>query len=421
MIIIRPILHTRRKADGTHAVLICLYSPGYPRKFVPTGLSVAKSHWNENGEIGKLNWVRASRSSHREDNLLLADKIRLLRELSLIHSTPEAIVQAVDQQQPKSNTGESEGLCFKVYWHQYIEDTAHRWGLHWRPKQLSSLHVLSEFHQKPLPFSSLTPQLLTRYEKWHIEKGNAQTTAGKELSQIRAVCHAAVRDKIMGVADNPFAVYTIRHGSGERQALTWGDLQKIEKATLNNFEEQRSRDVFFFQLYAGGRRINEILPLKWTDIEDTSFTYTELKKGGQIVRRRRGMNKELQAILARYEQRRRDGRVFVFPVYEDRADLNRRSVLGSGTSMINNGLYSIADRLGIPRFSSHVARHSWADLARKAGVNIYDISKNLGHSSLTVTENYLATFDQDSAELANEAVLASKPLEIPDITATNLA
>jgi integrase len=287
--------------------------------------------------------------------------------------------------------------------------TAHRWGIHWQPKQESSLNTLSEFHPKPLPFSAITPQFLARYEKWHKDKGNSQATAGKELSQIRAVIHAAIRERIISSVDNPFTTYNVRHGTGNRQSLTWEDVRQVETAELKKPEESRSRDVFFFQLYAGGRRVNEVLPLKWSDIEENHFTYTELKKGGKTVRRRRALNDELKTILARYRYRKEAGRIFVFPVYEDSADLNIRNVLSSGTSSINNGLYSIADRLGIPRFSSHVARHSWADLARKAGVGMYDISKNLGHSSLTVTEKYLSSFDQEAAELANDAVLASRP------------
>lgn len=46
----------------------------------------------------------------------------------------------------------------------------------------------------------------------------------------------------------------------------------------------------------------------------------------------------------------------------------------------------------------HVARHSFADVARQRSKDIYAISKALGHASLSVTESYLASFDQDAVD-----------------------
>ena len=43
--------------------------------------------------------------------------------------------------------------------------------------------------------------------------------------------------------------------------------------------------------------------------------------------------------------------------------------------------------------STHIARHSFADVARSAGWSIYDISKALRHSSVEMTERYLKAFD----------------------------
>ena len=50
------------------------------------------------------------------------------------------------------------------------------------------------------------------------------------------------------------------------------------------------------------------------------------------------------------------------------------------------------------KLTFHIARHSFADLARKAGWDVYAISKALGHAGLAVTEHYLAGFDGDSLD-----------------------
>ena len=51
--------------------------------------------------------------------------------------------------------------------------------------------------------------------------------------------------------------------------------------------------------------------------------------------------------------------------------------------------------LGVPRFTTYSARHSYATVLKRSGTNIAYISESLGHSSLAITENYLASFEQE--------------------------
>lgn len=48
--------------------------------------------------------------------------------------------------------------------------------------------------------------------------------------------------------------------------------------------------------------------------------------------------------------------------------------------------------------SFHVARHSFADFARRQSGDLYAVSKALGHTSLQVTQNYLRSFDKDAVD-----------------------
>lgn len=44
-------------------------------------------------------------------------------------------------------------------------------------------------------------------------------------------------------------------------------------------------------------------------------------------------------------------------------------------------------RQGLPKISLHGLRHSFASVANSQGVPMFDISRTLGHSSMTVTSN----------------------------------
>lgn len=56
------------------------------------------------------------------------------------------------------------------------------------------------------------------------------------------------------------------------------------------------------------------------------------------------------------------------------------------------------------KVSMHIARHSFANIARQKNANVYDISKALGHSNLKITETYLAKFDTTSQDATMKQV-----------------
>lgn len=67
--------------------------------------------------------------------------------------------------------------------------------------------------------------------------------------------------------------------------------------------------------------------------------------------------------------------------------------------LINKYLKELATKAQIAKkITTHTARHSFADIARQKTDNIYNLSKTLGHSSIKVTEAYLASFDQAAVD-----------------------
>lgn len=55
----------------------------------------------------------------------------------------------------------------------------------------------------------------------------------------------------------------------------------------------------------------------------------------------------------------------------------------------------IGDALGISGISTYTARHLFASVLKRSGVNIAYISESLGRSDLKTTENYLASFKKE--------------------------
>ena len=60
---------------------------------------------------------------------------------------------------------------------------------------------------------------------------------------------------------------------------------------------------------------------------------------------------------------------------------------------------TVVRRQGLPKISLHGLRHSFASVANSQGVPMFDISRTLGHSSMTVTSNiYTHLFDDTEAQ-----------------------
>ena len=68
------------------------------------------------------------------------------------------------------------------------------------------------------------------------------------------------------------------------------------------------------------------------------------------------------------------------------------------------GLNSIKEDLGLPELTSYYARHSWATIASKIGIQRDTIAHALGHGEETVTDIYI-DFDEKLVDEANRKVL----------------
>ena len=73
---------------------------------------------------------------------------------------------------------------------------------------------------------------------------------------------------------------------------------------------------------------------------------------------------------------------------------------------VNDILRTLGKRLGIEaNITTYVARHSFASVLKKSGVNIALISEALGHSDLATTQIYLDSFDNEQVDEAMKNLL----------------
>ena len=56
------------------------------------------------------------------------------------------------------------------------------------------------------------------------------------------------------------------------------------------------------------------------------------------------------------------------------------------------------------KLTGYVARHSWATIAKKMGYSVEVISEGLGHGEIRTTQIYLADFDDNVLDDANDMI-----------------
>ena len=371
MISIRPVLHTRKRADGTHLVQLCITHTGQPRTFAATGVYVSKAQWNPNGNSDKLNWVRAPHPNFKNLNLAISSA---LQEARTHGGKPTALID------------------FLVFFSQMLEANRATHTGSWVEAFTTILRDVEAYAPRAA-FSDLNRKWMRGFELALIARGNGQNTATKKLKNLHVIIQTAVE---YGHLDkDPLAGYPYRTVAVVRNRLTKEQISLLASAQLTP-TLALARDFFLFCYYGGGLRVSEALSILAIDVQADAFVFQQRKKKGMILRRERGLRPEAAEILARHWV---EGSRFAWAAYiKDTADLSNHRVFSSPTSRINNALLKIEKLLDLPHLHNHLARHSLADQVRRSSGDVHAIKDLLGHSNIATTERYLAGFDQQKSD-----------------------
>jgi len=143
------------------------------------------------------------------------------------------------------------------------------------------------------------------------------------------------------------------------------------KKLVDDIKDERFRNLVIFYLATGCRR-DEALNLIWKDVDlkNKKVVFRETKSGKS---RFLPINKNLLIVLKRMSNtKKQDERLFEY---------NSDYV----THKIKKHLKNIGFN---SRISVHCLRHTFASHLVMSGVDIYTVSKLLGHSDIKVTEIY---------------------------------
>ncbi len=116
---------------------------------------------------------------------------------------------------------------------------------------------------------------------------------------------------------------------------------------------------------------------------------------------------EINLILSLFKKSDKNQKGYIFPIIDkELGGKQLRDYILDKNKEHNTNLKEIGKKLEIDlNLTSYVARHSYATVLKRSNVPTAVISESLGHSSESVTQNYLDSFDNSVIDDANKNLL----------------
>lgn len=264
-----------------------------------------------------------------------------------------------------------------------------------------SFRHLEKYAGKKISFDTVTVDWLRKYEKSMLAEGKSYTTISMYLRSMRAIFNEAKSVGMVKEAQYPFGKgkYEIPIGKGRKMALTLQQIKQIISYADGTEATEHYRDLWFFSYLCNGINVNDLLKLKFSNIDGdeihfyrskTIHTSREKKEIEALL------TPEMKQIIEKWGNSDKKQNNYIFPFLDGyTTPLEQKKRIQDATRRINKRLKMIGDVLGIFGISTYTARHSFASVLKRSGANIAYISESLGHSDLKTTENYLASFEKE--------------------------
>lgn len=162
-------------------------------------------------------------------------------------------------------------------------------------------------------------------------------------------------------------------------------------------------DIWFFAYYACGMRLSDVMTLEWKHIDWEAKVIKKVQfKTKRLADVLPPLGNSALEILERWKAKERNNR-FVFDLLPEdynmtdqkRLFMDRNSKDKTFNTSLNVARMTL--RFEFP-LTMHVARHSFAVMCIKEGMNVFLLSKLLGHSTIASTQRTYAQFLKETVE-----------------------
>lgn len=332
-------------------------------------------------EYEYLNLYLVDPKSQKDKNvnkqtLLLAEALRAERQIQLQNGT-----------YGYKNVSENAKKDFLAYFKRLCDEREGTTANH--GNWLSTYNHLCTFTKNNLRFEDVNESFVEAFKKYllsaKVTKSKtilAQNSAHSYFNKLKAALASALSEKLIN--DNPAKrVKGIQQAETKREYL---DLEELRLLSNTECKYDNLKRAFLFSALTG-LRWSDINKLEWSEVQ-----YSE-GMGWRVV----------------FRQKKTKGQEYL-PISNDARSLlgekgsdDERVFQGLKYSMyMNVALAQWVLKAGITKdITFHCARHTHATLLLTNGVDIYTVSKMLGHRALKTTQIYTKVIDQKKIDAVN--------------------
>ncbi|GAB3317708.1 site-specific integrase [Larkinella ripae] len=389
-------------ADGSHPLMLRI-TKDRKRKYISVGESCLLKYWDEEKD--------EPRRGHPNRNRL-KEVIRVWES-----RYAKAAKELSQEEKPFSATTVATQVSKtirKVKVFSFIEDVIERFT---REKRLGSASTVSTLrgalstfekaeHRSPeaLLFTDLTPGYLDDFRVHLAERGLAEISMAVYFRTLRQVYNQTIKRRLVAEKYYPFKEFKISQFDlrTRKRAISKADIASIAALEVDTPRLLLAKHLFLFSYYGAGINFIDLANLTYQNVQGGRLRY-ERQKTGHLFNFK--LSEPAQAILAYYRPFSSAGPdEYIFPILEKGkhvTPLQIKNRIHKKLGQMNKDLKVLAEMAGIDVvLTTYVARHSFATALKHSGVNTAVISEAMGHQTESITQTYLASFEN---ELIDEA------------------
>lgn len=375
------------------------------RKYIRLGISVDPKYWDI-----KKSKIKPNCPNFEYLDNIISEKLNIYQKQVLEFHTigkPYRLEQLIDAVEKPVSKVTLEEYLKKII--KNLINTNHVGNAHHYEALLNSLSKYCS--PQKLLFIDIDVKFLTDYEMHLRSIGNKDNTIFNRLKTLKAAYNKAIKEKIIKKEYTPFEEYNvgILQEKTTKRAISKDDISKIINFDVSVLIKrpwssmQLAKDLFLFSYFGCGINIMDIAYLKPENKIDDRIIYKRHKTNKQI-------NFQLQSyaieILDRYYIK---DRKYLFPILDDSIHESLEQQykrVKKVTYVANKALKKIGETIGLSiPLTTYVARHSFATVLKRSGVNISLIGEAMGHSDLKTTQIYLDSFENSQIDEAMKNLL----------------
>ena len=256
-------------------------------------------------------------------------------------------------------------------------------------RQLHKFRSFVKENFQVIQFEDLKPIHVKQYVSSLQDRGCKPAYTNDMLKAVKCLCSYAQREgysediltkKVKNVKEPKVLIHTF--SSKEISLL-------IRYYNGNDYLSIRNRMILMV-FFDTGIRVSELINMKLDQIQDTYFVIYGKGRKERVVPKNPMVGKYLYKYLnarEKYFMARNCEEDYVF------LSKNGRRLTGEGISKF---MKDAADAVGVNpkvRVSPHTCRHTFAHQQLKNGLDLYSLSRLLGHESVSITQRYLEAIE----------------------------